>query len=213
MPRTAYRILPLLLCWPTIARADSDGYFCAGRGFLAWETRLESRPVAHVLHVVRFPDAGGIAAEQQIALEDFQVHGLLCRDSTVEVAGWSTRHVVDLPDRAHPRVSVVAAPFDPQRSPQLNLGNWSQPGITDLESDAPTGTFQLVITRVSRSVPGGIEQYTTTQLLCREPAPGLRVLAAQTLFMGIFVETIDGDHGVRVVDGPSSPMHAGAGDR
>jgi len=43
----------------------------------------------------------------------------------------------------------------------------------------------------SVAVAGGIEHYTVTELIRREPRPGGRILTSQRLFEGIFLETVD----------------------
>jgi len=49
----------------------------------------------------------------------------------------------------------------------------------------------LVISRVSRPVAGGIEHYTVTELIRREPQPGGRILASLRPFECMFVKTVD----------------------
>ncbi len=45
-----------VLFWPTVAHADSDGYYW---GYLAYETRSDPHPPGHVLHVLRLSQGGG----------------------------------------------------------------------------------------------------------------------------------------------------------
>ncbi len=180
----------LLLLLPRVARADSDGYYCAGRGYIAFETRFADTGVQHVLHVLRFSSAGGIGRVRHIPLEDFQTHGMRCGEHMIELAAFSTRHVVDISDPDRPHIRTEQAAFDPQDAAPLNLGHWSREGVTDLEADGPQGEFQLVISRTSRPMVGGVEHFTVTQLVRRETIPGGRILAAQKLYEGIFFETI-----------------------
>ena len=190
MARLTLWVVTLILCWPAFAYADSDGYFCAGRGYLAYETRFTAGATQHVLHVVRFSRAGGIAQEKQIPLDDFQVHGMSCSEGRIELAAWSTRYIVDLSVPDQPSIRSENAVFDSQRTIQTNLGNWSREGMIDLVADGQLGEFQLVISRASRRIASGIEHYTVTQLIRRETRPGGRILAAQKIFEGIFLETI-----------------------
>jgi hypothetical protein len=189
MTRLILAMATLLLLWPSVAFADSDGYYCVGRGYVAFETRSAASGPQHVLHILRFSPAGGIGQVQNIPLDDFQTHGMSCGDRVIEVAAFSTRYLVDVSVPEQPRITTDSAAFEPQRTPQLNLGHWSREGVTDLEADGQRGEFQLVISRVSRRVAGGIEHYTVTQLVRREARPGGRMLASQKLFEGIFLET------------------------
>jgi hypothetical protein len=86
----------VVLSLPASAAADGDGYFCVARGYLACETRFAATPSKHELHVVRFSTAGGIVAAQPITLDDFQVHGIRCLSTVVELAGWETTYSVDI---------------------------------------------------------------------------------------------------------------------
>lgn len=176
----------ILLLLPTVTRADSDGYYCTGRGYLAWETRLDQP--GHQLHIVRFSRDAGLVRLAPVALEDFQVHGMTCGDASVELTGGGKVHSVDFSHAARPVVSTRAA--SPTSAPQLNLGHWSREGVTDLESDAAPGEFQLVISKASRPVSGGVDHYTVTQVVRRDPAAGLeRITASIKVFEGIFRES------------------------
>jgi len=199
MARLTQLMVALLFSWPSLALADSDGYYCVGRGYVAYETRFAASGSQHVLHVLRFSRAGGIGQVQDIPLDDFQTHGMSCSDRVIEVAALSTRYLVDVSVPEKPRIKTLSASFEPQRTPQLNLGNWSREGVTDLEADGQQGEFQLVISRVSRQIAGGIEHYTVTHLVRRETTPGGRILAAQKLFEGIFLEAV---HAVKPLDLP-----------
>jgi hypothetical protein len=172
MARLTLLMVTLLFSWPAVALADSDGYYCAGRGYLAYETRFAASGTQHVLHILRFSRADGIGQLQLIPLDDFQTHGMSCGDRSIELAAWSTRYLVDLSVPEQPRIKTENAAFESQKTPQLNLGNWSREGVTDLEADGQPGEFQLIISRASRRIAGGIEHYTVTQLVRRETRPG-----------------------------------------
>lgn len=98
MPRT----LPALFVVAFIAvaaRADSDGSFCAGRSYLAYELRAAG---THTLVVLREAQLEQV----EVALPDFQVHGMRCGDDVVELAGWDVTYAVELSSGRH-RVSVT----------------------------------------------------------------------------------------------------------
>lgn len=99
-----------LVLWlsPPSLWADSDGYYCATATYLAYELRFTSGPDrqppnGHTLYIVRLGDA---RSPQRIAvpLPDFQVHGMRCADTAVDLAGWDTVYVVDVGEDAQSRV-------------------------------------------------------------------------------------------------------------
>ena len=105
--RAAGLLLILCLATPAAARADSDGYYCTGRGYVAWETRLET--AEHQLHIVRFSRDGGLVRQAPIRLEEFQVHAMMCGAQSVELVGGGKVHIVDLSDTARPVVTTRVA--------------------------------------------------------------------------------------------------------
>lgn len=182
----------LWLCWPAPARADSDGYYCNGPGFVAWETRLGIGTPDHVLHIVRFSQQAGIAATEHIVLPDFQVHGMSCNAGRVELVGWSSRYRVNVTIPNNPGVSSESVPYDATKSPPPgSLGAGAREGVTDLEANGQTGTFELVVARVSRHVRGGIDHHVVARLVHRDSSPGLRIIASRVLMEGIYRETVD----------------------
>ena len=189
--RTLLLLAGLVLCLPRLAHADSDFYYCAARGYLAYETRLGTKPLKHELHIVRFGN-GGIVAAAPIVLDEFQVHGMTCRAGAVEIHGWERTYSVDIRNVMRPSVRSRAAAFDPRKSPAAdNLGHLAKPGVIDLEADG-SSRYQLVIARVSHPRAGGIEHHTVTRLVRRTSnRPGSAIVSARQLFAAVFLETID----------------------
>jgi hypothetical protein len=190
--RTCISVFAVSLLSAGSAFADSDGYFCTSRGYLAFETRLSTDPIRHELHIVRF-GSGGIAAVAPIALEEFQVHGMTCRAGTIEMHGWTQTYSIDITDAKRRTITSRAVQFDPsQTRPADNLGHLAKPQVIDLETDG-TRRVQLVITRVSHVPrPGGIEHHTVTRLVQRATTRiGSAIAASRLLFEGVFLETID----------------------
>lgn len=190
--RTILTLAILVLSLPRFVYADSDFYYCAARGYLAYETRLGTKPPKHELHIVRFGNTGIVAAAP-IALEEFQVHGMTCRAGAVEVHGWERTYTVIIKNVMRPSITLRAAAFDPQKSPAAdNLGHLAKPGVIDLEADG-SSRYQLVIARVSHSPrSGGIEHHTVTRLVRRASnRPGSAIVSARQLFAGVFLETIN----------------------
>ena len=84
-----------VLCFSVSALADSDGYFCASNGYMAYELRegITSGVVGHVLRVVRFDSQNGIRNAGEVSLRDLQVHMMTCGEENIEIAGFGTvRH-------------------------------------------------------------------------------------------------------------------------
>lgn len=190
--RTILMLAGLLLCLPRLGYADSDFYYCAARGYLAYETRLGTKPPRHELHIVRFGNKGIVAAAP-IVLDEFQVHGMTCRAGAVEIHGWERVYSVNVRNVMRPSVTSRAAAFDSQKTPTAdNLGHLGKPGVIDVEADG-SSRYQLVIARVSHSPrAGGIEHHTVTRLVRRASnRPGSAVVSARQLFAGVFLEIID----------------------
>jgi len=187
----ALGVLSLLVAFlPAPARADSDGYYCAGPGYVAYEMRFSQGPGGHRLYVARFSRADGIRPLVAVPLDDFQVQGMTCGAGEVVLVGGSRRYTVTLPASGAPSVGSTAADRVPAGS-LANLGHWATPGVTDLASDGRAGEFQLAIARVSRETPNGIEHYTFTTLIRRADAPEAPLLESVRLFEGVFLETVD----------------------
>jgi hypothetical protein len=192
MAKCVVAFAALALWTPAVAEADSDGYFCVGPGYVAYEFRFSVPPATHRLHVVRFSGASGIVPAAPVPLDDFQVHGMICHPRVVELVGWSQIHSVDITEPDRPKTTSRSDTFEPaQARPAANLGHLSKEQVIDLEADGRHGEFQLVIARVSRKVPGGVEHYTHSRLIRRAPpaSPGSQIVASLTLFEGVFRET------------------------
>lgn len=174
----------IALLSPRPVAADSDGYYCTGNGYLAWETRGLDRPGGHMLHIVRF-SAAGIERASPVALEDFQVHGMRCDERRVELRGGGRTVSVDL------RTGAVesGAGAGPEGS-AANLGHWAVPGVVSLDT-ADGSRYELVVARTSRTLEGGIEHHTLTELVRREDGIEGPVTDGLTIFRGVFLETVD----------------------
>ena len=192
--RTGVLVALAVAMLPSKALADSDGYFCVGRGYLAYERRFAAAPARHQLQVVRFGGTRGIVADAPVLLDDFQVHGMRCTSQRVEIVGWHTTYLVDVSGSASP-VAVeqrgVSNGTTPT-SPPANLGHWAQPSVLSLEAEGDD-LFQLVIARTSQRVSGGVEHHTVTRLIQRRVhgPPGQEIAGSLQVFEGVFRESID----------------------
>src|SRR5580765_3097454 len=76
------------------AHADSDGYYCAGRGYLAVEFRSGITPnVARpqVLKVASFDEALGPRWTGELVVDDLQPYALTCGARLITLEGFGTR--------------------------------------------------------------------------------------------------------------------------
>lgn len=189
MTRALGVLAVLVVLRPAPAVADSDGYYCAGPGYLAYEMRF-SQGSGHRLYITTFSRADGIRPPIAVQLDDFQVQGMTCGTDQIALVGGGRRYVIALPIAGAPRVTATPANRVPQE-PLANLGHWATPAIIDLPSDGRPGEFQLAIARVSRQTPGGVEHLTFTSLIRRAEMPEAPLLESVRLFEGVFLETVD----------------------
>jgi hypothetical protein len=114
-------ILLIVLALPNAAAADSDGYYCIGPRYIAWQFGLASpstRP--HELFVVQYGN-GVISESTSILLPQFQVHGMRCRENTVDVASFTGVHTVML-DAEYRPISVTEERYAGDGRPGWALG-------------------------------------------------------------------------------------------
>jgi len=176
---------------PTTLWADSDGYFCAGPGYLAYEFSF-SKQMPHTLFVVHFDSQIGILTPKTVRIDDYQIHGMNCGRGILELRGFDKSHFFNVTDRDKQPVALSKPPqhLDTTDSVSGNLGHWSKAGVIDLGPQGENGAFQLVITKAEKSVSGGgIEHFTFSALVQRTKRR--EILHRLLIFNGIFLETID----------------------
>ncbi len=177
-------------------QADSDGYYCVGPDYLAYQLRggLSTNEVtAHVLRVVRF-GKGGIRLLGELTLPDFQPVKFLCEADTVRIGGFIGRpieYVIGV--RGDPGPVVEHVVRDPQqvlqRSAMRNLGAWSQSGATALPSSDRAYAYQLVITGTEERAGDEILHHKRAELVMTDGEG--QIVQRLELFSGHRVETID----------------------
>jgi hypothetical protein len=133
--------------------ADSDGYFCATARYLAYNMG-SSGSDSHELRLVSLSPPLGQHSVRTLRLPDFQVHGLLCKDSELLMLGWDHVHSVSLLS-ANPRLHSKKLPSSGYRPAEFpkdprtpNLGSVARPQALQLDASRP-GLF--LITRVTPS--------------------------------------------------------------
>jgi hypothetical protein len=162
----------LLLSLP--ARADSDGCYCASKGYIAYELRAAIRKVLdpngdplnapHVLRIVRLNQ--GIREAGEVTLPDFQVHELRCDADSITIAGvdkvW-LKYVVDISQPGQLRIAEhVEEPFEqhpiiPGSVGPAQMNGFSPDQVLNLISTSPEDTYQLVITHSRKAYNSGTD--------------------------------------------------------
>lgn len=166
--------LSISLVFCISARADEDGSFCTARDYLAYEVRNGSTPgvSGHVLKVVRFGAKKGIYAAGEIALQDFQVHRMICEKDRIEISGWAatfTKYKIDI-SQENPELADHAEDskrqFDPAKEgPEAPKFAHSPLGLIALESLDPNHKYALLISGSEKTVRGGIKHRRKAELI------------------------------------------------
>jgi hypothetical protein len=115
------------------AYADSDGYYCIGPGYLAYQFGFAApseRP--HRLYMVRIGGPAVISEPVVLELPQFQVHGMECAERRIRLASFDAVYTVPLDANREPASVLVAPLAERGRWPaeftgrQQNLGEWSK---------------------------------------------------------------------------------------
>ncbi len=145
--KSGHRIaLVLLLCLfgavPTFA--DSDSFYCAGRGYIAFDLRSFIHPglnSPHVLRLFRFEAQRGIYKAAEWPMKDFQVHAMWCTWDRIVVTGSeNARYVFDVTQE-----TGGSKADDDVTSPLEGQLGWSVAGVKTLESHDLEHKYQLVL--------------------------------------------------------------------
>jgi len=171
------------------AQADSDGYYCTGPNYIAYEF---AAPV-HALYIVVLRDSLGLDRPTRVPLPDFQVHGMRCSAGSVELLGWDSLYTATLTGA---KTSLVAriAPWAHQGTSRqalqeygaLNLGGWSTAVRVGRADTIPLAiasrryTFALAID--VQPLPRECAYKVVTRLVQRDSSS--RPVATLTLFDG-----------------------------
>ncbi len=152
----------MLLVFPLSAFADSDGYFCAGEGYLTYDLWREG--YARYLHVVWLGGQEGIGKPAYVAMGDVQPHGYRCEPGRVSVLLWDHIAVYDV-SAPGSIVFVESIPVSekgkiPAGFTQKNLGNWSGGSeSTELKSGDADHRYELRISHEKLAIKTDIFQY------------------------------------------------------
>jgi len=180
----------LIFVLPSVAQADSDGYFCVGKDYIAYQFGLAAPPIApHRLTIVRF-GAGGFHAPQVVDLPQFQVHGMHCGDRAVRVAAFNAIYTIAV-DSAPKVIGKSVLPSAEHRYPsdsfaQRNLALLSRARGTMKAERVLLGKstaghlFELVITPTPSLKPCAVQIETT---LVESDEAGKQI-ASRSVFAG-----------------------------
>ena len=127
---------------PTVALADSDGYFCIGPDYLAFELSFSRAPHTHRLYVMRFDDPIQWKAPVWIDLPEFNNGPMRCEERSIALAAWESIHHVTW---------SVADPAD------LSLQTTTKPPGPSDPSDYPDALGSL-----SFGIPGNTQEYSAS---------------------------------------------------
>jgi hypothetical protein len=179
-----------------VAYADSDGYYCAGRGYLAYQFGMAPLPVApHHLNVIRLVGPAGIPQPAALELPQFQVHGMRCGEGWIDVAAFTGIYHVILDESDRP-VRYEVRPFpDGQKIPQefsraqsQNLGSlgggraYLKPVRLRLSAKKRGGGYLLEIVAKSAPPLKRCELAVTSRLV--ETGRNGREIDARVIFQG-----------------------------
>ena len=194
-------IIPLCLALITVgvgeAHADSDGYYCTGPGYVAYELRGWNWYTMgqHIVRVVKFAN-GKVAWAGDVAVKDFQPHLMKCDTSRVTIGGYDRgwlEYEIDV--KAQPSITAERAAPDRQfkpgeHAPLPNLGNWSRSSTVPLVGD-PTdqAVYQLDIL-VTQDQANPRCRDRVSRLVLKRNA-GQRVAQQFVLYEGRSCETVD----------------------
>jgi len=105
------------------ARSDSDGYFCVGEGYIAYEMAYSIPTDGHQLSILT-PASDKIAAQRDISLPKFQVHGMVCEEDAIILRDFSGIFIVDLDTEVVTRGKAKAGPALAAQPGNLVHGRW-----------------------------------------------------------------------------------------
>ncbi len=159
--KTATRLVAALFVLSiaaTTSDADSDGFYCAGPGYMAYEL-FNSSYNGRVMHLVRLGSGLQMKIEEVNVVGDFQPHGMRCNADSIIINAWDTEYRIPLSD-----LKVITTTGVKEQYPTENLGLWSKKGTTtvDLKADDPDHGYQLVIKNDTQLITspngGGVER-------------------------------------------------------
>ena len=146
----------VLISLPVLA--DSDGNFCIGPDYLAYEISFSIEPIGHRLYILRFDDPVQWKEPLRFDLPDFNAPPMRCEGQAIVLAGWDAIHHVSWQEESPDTLSLRSEPKEPgppemSRFPDA-IGSvvFGIPGLLDeysapLPSDDPVYSYRLTVSR------------------------------------------------------------------
>jgi len=192
--RHVLSVVFLIFVLPSVAEADSDGYFCVGKDYIAYQFGLAAPSIApHRLTIVRF-GAGGFHAPQIVDLPQLQVYGMHCGDSAVRVAAFDAIYTIAL-DSAPRVIGKSVVPPAERRYPTDSLVQRNLTTLTGAQ-----GTMKAERVLLGKSTAGHLFELVIT------PTPSPKPCAVQ-----IETTLVESDEAGKQI--ASRPVFAGEGHR
>ena len=131
MRRNWLILVTLILSAGPILRADSEGYYCAGPGYIAYELRgfqfFDSpvkTPAKHILNIVTLGNQGDISDPHPLELRDFQVQAMHCMADSVELLSFDKIYNVSLKQMDKPVLLYTRRLKTPGETPSGFESHW-----------------------------------------------------------------------------------------
>lgn len=175
------------------ASADSDGYYCIGRDYLAYQFAFTNGATGHYLAVVSLARGFSLDEPATVELPAFQVHGMRCNATSVELHDLKTIYGIDISDRGQP-VLFGQKPLEPETRDgfrQANLGLWAFAGLrtegtttmtVPLPRPAPGLDAALLLRLKGEPLRGGSRQRHSAEVVVANQRTG-RVIS-RSIFTG-----------------------------
>ena len=84
------------------AYADSDGYYCIGRGYFAYQFGMNVQQNPPRVSVLRTNISGDRSTPMELTLPPFQVHAMRCGEGWIDVVAFTQVYRVTLDANANP---------------------------------------------------------------------------------------------------------------
>jgi hypothetical protein len=138
--------------------ADSDGYFCIGPDYLAYEMTFSVNPSGHRLYILRFDNPAAWDEPLRVDLPEFNGPPMRCEAQAIVLAGWDEIHHVAWQAESPHVVSLRSEPKEPGPSDMSkfpdSIGSvvFGIPGPIEvysapLPSDDPVYSYRLTVSR------------------------------------------------------------------
>jgi len=180
---------------PAAAYADSDGYYCTGPGYLAYQFGMAPKSLPpHRVYIINLGGPESIPEPTALELPQFQVHGMVCGERWIDVASFTTVYRITLDEDLRPTRYEVHRPLDqpiPQvfiRSQLQNLGAlgggraFVKPIRASLGARPQGGEYLIEITATSNGPEKQCEISITSRVV--EFGAGGEQLSERVIFQG-----------------------------